>query len=812
MDTDQLITEAEVFSPPKLDQSEKREIEVEELTMIPHGLSHKHAVNRSPLNRRNSTSAIREPLANLNTSSSPTMYKDTYTCPRKTVGKQIIGLNKLKANLDSKLKTVDLDSKPEIEDKENVFLTPSKVPVNQRQSLLFNTPSLKRRSSEVNSSAKKLKANESVLITPLRPTEPVAASPSNEQNSRIVDNSHLLLDTAKSPNVSSALTSPLANLSHINPANVDRTSEEIEGIDAQMMLAEESLHEDIKDVSAVAANSSFNHSVANGSKKLVLEPLQFDLNEAEEESDFEPTIMASPMSKPTFTVRQLEELQKDHSTEVNDLELVIKEKNSVIDALTQSLNQANKDLQDSNNQLTSYKVEKNKLVESNKILTMRVSSSEELSRKLNKQLRQKDHQISQMSDKNIEFQDQLEQVQENVVSLEANLEVEQENNKELNTKISTMDNTISNLRVNLKEKTVEAESLMASKQELHTKIEEQQIQIKSFDEELKSKVDELKDLNEFKDDLETAIENCNTKISEYEEKVSALMEELEVLSQDYKLKKLESEEQQQEINELHDSLETKMKELDVVFDQKEELSSLSERTKQELEEEKQVSTQLYKQLEEEKQVIESKQEEIIKLQKLNEELNNLVTEHEEKLIESEQKCSEAEDQITSLKQELESVSKDDSDLINTLQNDLKKTKADLEQANETLKNSINERQQLSLDLDSSRSDTVELQKEIASLQKDLKDQELSHEQKLQDWAQDLYVQYSKKHEQKVSILKKGYETKWSNKFKELESENSSLSREIESLKKQVASERDEKTQLIKLWDQFVDMESSKKLV
>ncbi|CAI4065093.1 hypothetical protein SUVZ_08G2260 [Saccharomyces uvarum] len=71
-------------------------------------------------------------------------------------------------------------------------------------------------------------------------------------------------------------------------------------------------------------------------------------------------------------------------------------------------------------------------------------------------------------------------------------------------------------------------------------------------------------------------------------------------------------------------------------------------------------------------------------------------------------------------------------------------------------------------------------------------------------AEDLYIQYSSKHEQKVKLLKKGYENKYQSKFDQLSLENKSLSEEIVQLNKQLNSEREEKQELLKL------LESEKK--
>lgn len=95
--------------------------------------------------------------------------------------------------------------------------------------------------------------------------------------------------------------------------------------------------------------------------------------------------------------------------------------------------------------------------------------------------------------------------------------------------------------------------------------------------------------------------------------------------------------------------------------------------------------------------------------------------------------------------------------------------------------------------------------QIKSLGKQIQDWKEKYEAKEKDTnkrlkllAEDLYIQYSSKHEQKVKLLKKGYENKYQNKFDQLNLENKTLSEEIEQLNKRLISEREEKQELLKL--------------
>ena len=67
-------------------------------------------------------------------------------------------------------------------------------------------------------------------------------------------------------------------------------------------------------------------------------------------------------------------------------------------------------------------------------------------------------------------------------------------------------------------------------------------------------------------------------------------------------------------------------------------------------------------------------------------------------------------------------------------------------------------------------------------------------------AEDLYIQYSSKHEQKVKMLKKGYETKYQDLLDKLTLENTALHDEVEQLQKVINTEREEKQALVKSLD------------
>jgi kinetochore protein SLK19 len=148
-------------------------------------------------------------------------------------------------------------------------------------------------------------------------------------------------------------------------------------------------------------------------------------------------------------------------------------------------------------------------------------------------------------------------------------------------------------------------------------------------------------------------------------------------------------------------------------------------------------------------------------------------------------------ELYQLKQENEKLVKD-NDLLKYEMGTFKEDTVTFDQRINNLKAKLNE----------SKSANDILETQVAQLTKERTTLENETDKRLQQLAEDLYIQYSKKHEQKVQVLKKGYENKWASKIGKFENENVKLKREIEGLNSQLEQERSEKAEIIKLWDNF----------
>lgn len=91
-----------------------------------------------------------------------------------------------------------------------------------------------------------------------------------------------------------------------------------------------------------------------------------------------------------------------------------------------------------------------------------------------------------------------------------------------------------------------------------------------------------------------------------------------------------------------------------------------------------------------------------------------------------------------------------------------------------------------------------LQRQISGCKQKLEQRENDTTKRLKKLSEDLYVQYSSKHEQKVKLLRQNYENKYKSQIEQVNKTNESLILEIEQLNKQLQLERKEKQEVLKL--------------
>ncbi|GAV55138.1 hypothetical protein ZYGR_0AS04620 [Zygosaccharomyces rouxii] len=298
------------------------------------------------------------------------------------------------------------------------------------------------------------------------------------------------------------------------------------------------------------------------------------------------------------------------------------------------------------------------------------------------------------------------------------------------------------------EKTRQIEDLARQRDELESRISALRKEAEQREEQLESKLQ----------NLETELQLINQNTHTHESNEAQLRQELESKIQECQ----HWQKNYETVNDDVEILRAEVKELYSDVDEHKELKHYLETSIAQLEE--QVNDWRHKYEEHRKEY----DKVLLELDSVHLKYNNTEGEH---LTELEQ----LHDNLSSLQVTL----KKDSELI-----------SQLTRKNETLESQLKGIQ--------APSDVSQLHKELESWKEKLHNKEIESNRSLKLLAEDLYIQYSSKHEQKVKLLKKGYETKYQGKLDKLSLQNEGLEQEVDQLKSQLATERKEKQKLISL--------------
>lgn len=377
---------------------------------------------------------------------------------------------------------------------------------------------------------------------------------------------------------------------------------------------------------------------------------------------------------------------------------------------------------------------------------------------------------------------------------------------ELSTRLSTSaaDNkTLQELHEDLTHK------LESAKEELGTRNNE----IEKLRDQLKEAVDAERGANDQvaeqinalvaqRAELESQLAHHKVKSEADNEKLASQLEDAE---EHLKSKTKESQELKERVEQLVEASVAKDKSINEWRDMLDEANDLKEINQAQVKELQNNNEELERHnshlessvanLEEELRELLAKFEEQAEKQKLSVELETIQLKNSNIEAEHLAELEQLHSNLSSLQEDLQVNSK----ILNELRNE----NESLTQSKQSLQKKLDEALQKEAKNDD-RELMKSLQKELESWKEkyNLKEQESNRSLKL--LAEDLYIQYSSKHEQKVKLLKKGYETKFQGKLDKLMMQNEGLSQEIEQVKSNLASERKEKQKLIDLLESRKD--------
>ncbi|KAH3683600.1 hypothetical protein WICPIJ_005447 [Wickerhamomyces pijperi] len=674
--------------------------------------------------------------------------------------------------------------------------------------LIASDEDFKNIENKENAPPREAKGSNSSLETPSRVTEPVALSPRTEQHSRVTDDSKLLLDSTKSPYVEDSYiaespitchkersqsshvleslenkATPSKELVYKKPSEVPHfTTTQFYDIQKQfesdVAALEARLNEKIDSVTSLTLeNSTHRNTITHLNEQINSLTLRRDqLAQTNELLKHEQTVYNADIQQ---FVKKLEMSQTNHQKDVTELKKTIEgleiakaENEARISELQSELSNTQSELQQLN--LASSKMDEQKVD-----LSKAVEKQEELQSELTL-LRSKFEELNSKHMEDVALHTAL-----NTKFEEASAQLEQE--KAINSQLSTeQSNTLQQI-----------ETLTAANQSLTEANESLLKEIEQSTEQLRQQRDETEEIRKSLEEKDTKIQLAQDEIEELTKSLESSKFQISELKHKYETEAQERTQIDQTIEELTELLtirKAEVDELNIEFKtSKDDLSASKEIIKTKQDTINQLTTELSQKkasiLDHERMVnkledslAKAENEHISELEALHKELSSLQALTSDK---SNEVVQLTEDKITS---------KGQMDLLKYQLNEAHKETEQLRSS--MAKSNTNTTTDVKVQIDQLNSTIAELREENTRL-------ESNTENSLQQLAEDLYIQYSKKHEQKVSMLKQGFETKYQSKITKVEAENEKLRREVEGLRRTLEKETEEKNHVIGLWDELV---------
>ncbi|VEU21929.1 DEKNAAC102900 [Brettanomyces naardenensis] len=759
---------------------------------IPHGLTYKHET------RHHSSSVRRHSTSPKKTSSIVELKRIPLTCVKDTNCKtlDVIGA---KHDLTSILTTVDKENGSKLKLAENEGdaedstddissesdVSPQKlVPV----PALINLDDDEVQSSPVNSHQSRRLVNKkrgpgsepltsvssdikrphlddgrgvSSYTTPVRIESDGETAPRRAHHSRIIDESKM--DGDANNMVLDVENSPLANVSQ--GSIVDQ---EIEGETEVFRQLKESSKNSIHDIGALDANSSLNNdsdSETDSNARMspvrinasILSPLaritaKADSVERDEglqalEQKRQEIEKQSNGERFLFTSQQVAQIRQTFEVTVNELNDNLEVKNSSLDDLRKRLAESEESISQLNVQLEQISSEKKGLEAQIGSMKLEITSATDFAADMDKKNSIIGLKLRICESKLEKYKELYSELMETAKSLQDKWNQERDSTGKLKDEV-----TEANLKV---------KKFQLAESETKASFELKQAEVKSLLEERSENEVMIKSLKGMNDDNDSELKKLKARLNATKEKLEEARKEAEmrigeVSKADEQIRSLNSElskskeQQQQEIRRLQDESKSKLEKL--TTKKNAEISQAADRVRKEKQEEVEKELSGHRQKEEELRRL---------LGKLRSDNEQLRKEHGVK-----------NDKLS------------------------KEMKIKVEKTSEEM-NKLKEKNSL-------------LESELAAAKEKVSSNEKNVEEQLEKLAQDLYLQYSAKHEQKVATLKKGYEMKWMGKVKKFTKDNETLKQEIAGLKKKLEIETNEKKQLVKLWDEYVSLEKRPK--
>lgn len=499
-----------------------------------------------------------------------------------------------------------------------------------------------------------------------------------------------------------------------------------------------------------------------------------DLNNVENE----PTInfLMSPNSKPVFTVSQIKELQDNHDKELFDLEKAVEEAHLEISGLSQQISAANRAFEQD---IKGLKLDRKRLVANEAILSAQLKQTERELASASKRLKVKDTALSQLDSKLAKSETKIEAYVHEIEVLCREAQVLKSDSLKLKAtindyelQIKTLESIINTLENKLKDKdselasstsnnlelNIKVESLLQDKEELlnQSKLQKEQVsdlhhlveELKQMDVKKQESLDELRGTIESKDEqLQSEKEqnaSLNAKFAEQIKETEAFQADITKIEQDFKAKAEQFQKEKVELKGKVDELESKISTNEHIDKSlREKIDSMHSEKDKLMEDINYYKT------------------EVNKLRATNSEKDDIISGDTKKMDELVKQVNKQKQMIDDYK---------------TLESAHKEKLAQLESG------------------EAATGDNQALVAEIADLKEQVTNGQKKTDLRIQEVAEQLYYEYSKKHELKITQLKNSYK----HQHESLSIELKSKDREIDSLEKKLVDSKTEIEHLLKL--------------
>lgn len=589
-------------------------------------------------------------------------------------------------------------------------------------------------------------------VTPQRLTEPVAKSPTTSQQNRMLGGE-----------VEIENTSPL-KLKQIQDEEGDA---EIDTNEDPYPREEINIIDEDDDDDVVDENGHTAPAVADGDGGM-----NDDSTLGVTGLVDEPTInfLMSPNSKPVFSIDHIKKIQNENSKEIDSLENVIYHKNQEILKFSEELSSTNGKFLILDQEIKELKLAKKKLIANEELLRVQLKHTERELAKATKNFKLKSTLATQLDGKVNKLKSQLKlQLQEFEI-------LSQDNSK---------------LRADLESKSNEIQSEINEKLDLQSQLTENQNVLNSNEREISRLTDSNLENNYKIDQLlkekeELLIESGNLKqenseLQEINHKQTNLVEELD------KLETLAKD----KINDLQGKVAEGKQELERARVEKNELfeKSLS------------IEKSLQKDLELIQEKLKSNELERDHLTSKLEDSESRVIKLNTKIKEIEQDRDHLQVELTNSMDQVEVLKATNKEKDNIISGDTKKMSELVEKVNElkqkaAVSNEANDKKEESVQ------ELQDLRAQVSKLKEELAQGDDYLQKRIKDVSDQLYHEYSKKHDAKVLEVRKSVEKKFKNLIDHFHIENKAQRRDIESLEKKLDIVNTEKNQLLYLIEEY----------